>query len=139
MTYGRGGYGAAAASYKSSRVMSSTPVELVVMLHERLLADLRGAVIAIDADNLDAKASRIQSANDVIFELLSSLDRSAGGEVSDRLAALYGYMIQRIGDASRTLDVRPLKEVEGHVESLLEAWSTLAADPPETPHFVPGG
>lgn len=128
MSYASGAYGAAAAAYRTSRVMSSTPVELIVMLHEQLLADLRGAAIAIDAGNLEAKASRIQSANDVVFELLSSLDRTSGGEVSDRLAALYGYMISRIGDASRTLDTAPLKEVAEHVESLLSAWSTLAAE-----------
>lgn len=108
--------------------MSSTPVELIVMLHERLLADLKGAAIAIRAENVQAKAKRVQSATDVIFELMASLDRQRGGEVSDRLAALYSYMIARVGDASRTLDPKPLDEVATHVESLLSAWSEVARD-----------
>lgn len=97
------------------------------MLHERLLADLKGAAIAIRSENLQAKATRVQSATDVLFELMSSLDRQKGGEVSDRLAALYSYMISRIADASRALDPAPLDEVANHVDSLLSAWSEVAS------------
>lgn len=131
MTYGpggRSGNSAAASSYRQSRVLSSTPVELIVLLHERLLADLKGAAIAIRAENLEAKSTRVQSATDVIFELLSSLDRQKGGEVSDRLAALYSYMISRIGEGSHKLDPAPLEEVAAHVDSLLSAWSEVARD-----------
>ncbi len=139
MTYGSGGAGGAAASaYKASRVMSSTPVDLIVMLHERLLADLRGGALAIEAENIEAKAARLQSAYDVIYELMASLDREAGGEISHRLSALYSYMISRIGEGSRTLDPEPLNEVAKHVESLLSAWSTLAAESRESPPSFPG-
>lgn len=141
---GRAGGSGAASSYRQTRVMSSTPVELIVMLHERLLADLKGAAIAIRSDNIQAKATRAQSATDVIFELMSSLDRQRGGEVSDRLAALYNYMLSRISDASRTLDPAPLDEVAGHVESLLTAWAEIAtggveagAGPPTADELVP--
>ena len=128
MSYGYGSsVDTAASAYKASRVMSSTPVDLIVMLHERLLADLKGGALAIETQNINAKAVRVQSAYDVIYELMASLDREAGGEISNRLAALYAYMITRIGDASRTLDPEPLNEVAAHVESLLSAWSDLAA------------
>lgn len=134
MSYAYGGsLGGAASAYKSSRVMSSTPVDLIVMLHERLLADLKGGALAIEAENIEAKAVRLQSAYDVIYELMASLDREAGGEISQRLAALYSYMISRIREASRALDPEPLSEVAAHVESLLSAWSTLAAESRESP------
>lgn len=123
--YGRDGHGAASA-YRHSRVLSSSPVELVVMLYERLLADLRGAARAIRSGDIEAKAERVQRATDVLFELLTTLDREAGGEVVERLAALYGYMITRVGEASRRLDAEAFEEVAGHVEPLLTAWSTVA-------------
>jgi len=111
-------------------VLSSEPVELVVLLYERLLADLEGVAIAIRAQDIEAKAVRLQRANDVIFELLGALDRERGGEVSQRLAALYTYMITRLGEASRTLDVAILEELSGHVRSLLSAWRTVAEQAP---------
>lgn len=121
---------AVAAAYRRSRVLSSEPVELVVLLYERLLADLEGVAIAIRAQDIEAKAVRLQRANDVIFELLGALDRERGGEVSQRLAALYTYMITRLGEASRTLDVAILEELSGHVRSLLSAWRTVAEQAP---------
>jgi flagellar secretion chaperone FliS len=124
--------GAAASAYRQSRVMSSTPVQLVVMLYERLLADLKGAAIAIRAGDLEAKAEKVQQATDVIFELLGSLDQTRGGEVGQRLAALYSYMISRVGQASRALDAAGMDEVAGHVESLLTAWSAVANEPSTT-------
>jgi flagellar protein FliS len=111
-------------------VLSSDPAELVVLLYERLLADLEGGAIAIRAHDLEAKAVRLQRANDVIFELLAALDRERGGEVSQRLAALYTYMITRLGEASRTLDIAVLEELSGHVRSLLSAWRTVAEAAP---------
>mgnify|MGYP001389587438 CR=1 FL=1 len=122
----RGAGDAVAMAYRRSRVMSSSPAELVVLLYERLLADLEGAVIAIRAGDMAAKASRLQRASDVIYELLGALDRDRGGEVSHRLAALYTYMITRLGVASRTLDLSILDELAGHVEALLSAWRTVA-------------
>ncbi|MEQ1855317.1 MAG: flagellar export chaperone FliS [Longimicrobiales bacterium] len=117
---------AVAAAYRRSRVLTGSPAELVVLLYERLLADLEGSAIAIRAGDLEAKAVRLQRATDVIFELLGALDHEVGGEVSQRLAALYTYMITRLGEASRTLDVAILEELSGHVRSLLTAWRTVA-------------
>ena len=130
-------YGAMASAYRESRVLSATPTELIVMLYEKLLADLRGASIAIRENDIEVKAKRLQNATDVIFELLGSLDQDRGGEVSQRLAALYSYMISRVGEASRTLDADALDEVAGHVESLLQAWQTVAANPPTEPPVDP--
>lgn len=124
----RNGYGAASA-YRQSRVLSSTPVDLVVMLYERLLADLRGAANAVRSGDIEAKAERVQRANDVLFELLTTLDRDRGGEVAERLAALYGYMITRVGESSRKMDAAGFDEVAGHVEPLLAAWSAIAREP----------
>ena len=122
----RGAGDAVAMAYRRSRVMSSGPADLVVLLYERLLADLEGAAIAIRAGDLTTKASRLQRATDVIYELLGALDHERGGEVSHRLAALYTYMITRLGMVGRTLDLSILDELVGHVQALLSAWRTVA-------------
>jgi len=129
-SYGAGddGLRAAASSYHRSRVMSSSPAELIVLLYQQLLADLKGAAIAIRAHDLEAKSRRIARATDVIFELMGALDREAGGELGERLAALYAYMFSRVSEASRALDADALEEVAEHVEALLSAWRTIAED-----------
>ncbi len=126
--YDGGGRDPAAAAYRQSRVLSSPPTDLVMMLYERLLADLRGAAIAIRSNDIERKSRRIQRATDVLFELMASLDHAQGGEISQRLAALYSYMISRVGEASRNLDAAALDEVGGYVDSLLQAWTSVATD-----------
>lgn len=121
----------AASTYRRSSVMSGAPADLVVMLYERLLADLKGAAMAIRSNDIETKSRKVQHATDIIIELLASLDREAGGEVSHRLAALYSYMISRVGEASRKLDASGMDEVAGHVESLLSAWRSVAKETAE--------
>lgn len=128
---------AASSTYNRSRVLSSTPVDLVVLLYERLLADLKGGAIAIRAGDMEAKAERVSRATDVIFELMGALNREDGGEVGERLAALYSYMFSRVSEASRDLDADGLEEVANHVESLLSAWRTIAAQQKERASEAP--
>lgn len=118
----------ASSSYQRSRVMTSTPAELIVLLYERLLAHLRGGAKAIRANDVEAKSKKITGATDIIFELLGALDRERGGEVGERLAALYAYMFSRVTEGSRNMDAAALDEVSEHVESLLSAWRHIASE-----------
>lgn len=118
----------ASSSYQRSRVMTSSPAELIVLLYEKLLSNLRGGAIAIRANDVEAKAKKVASATDIIFELLGALDRERGGEVSERLAALYAYMFSRVTEGSRNMDADALDEVSEHVESLLSAWRHIASE-----------
>lgn len=118
----------ASSSYQRSRVMTSTPAELIVLLYERLLSNLRGGAMAIRANDVESKAKKVAGATDIIFELLGALDRERGGEVSERLAALYAYMFSRVTDGSRNMDADALDEVSEHVESLLSAWRHIASE-----------
>lgn len=116
------------AAYQRARVTSASPTDLVVLLYERLLADLKGAAAAMRAGDVPTKARRVQNATDILFELFGSLDEEQGGEVTQRLAALYNYMIGRIGEASRAMDPAVLDELAGHVESLTVAWREVAGE-----------
>lgn len=117
----------AGARYRAAQVLGSRPAELVVLLYERLLADLEGAARAMRSGDTKRKSVRIQRAIDIVFELLSGLDHERGGEVSRRLEALYGYMVRRLAEASRGRNPDILDELARHVDSLLSAWKDVAA------------
>jgi len=126
--YGGGQMDGPRAAYQRARVMSATPVGLVVLLYERLMADLKGAAIAIRVGDVETRANRLQNATDILFELLGALDEDAGGEVTQRLSALYHYMIVRIGEAGRTMEPQVLEELAGHVGSLASAWRAIGPE-----------
>ncbi len=124
-----------ASVYQNNRVVGARPENLVVMLYERLLADLRAAAVAIDDRNYERKAERLQHALDIIFELMATLDAEAGGDLAARLRSLYTFFISEINDVSRTLDTARLHRVIDLVDGLYDSWRQVGdlTDDPSSP------
>lgn len=121
MTYAR-----QTAAYKNSQVVGSSREQLVVLLYEHLLANLRRAALQIHRRDFEGKADSLQRASDIVFELLSSLDTRAGGELASRLAALYSWFISEISAIGRSLDSQRLDKLIAIVSDLHESWSDAA-------------
>jgi flagellar protein FliS len=122
-------YQRAAGRYAGDSVATASPTRLLVMLYDRLVLDLaRGEQAQRDGDR-GAAATNLGHAQEIVAELLSSLDQQAwdGGP---RLAALYAWLLKEIsgsvvtGDADRTATVRRC------VEPLRDAWTEAATQAP---------
>ena len=107
--------------------MSSSREQLVVLLYEHLLANLRRAAVQIERKDIEGRWKSLERASDIVFELLSSLDMDAGGELASRLAALYGYFISEISAVGRTLDRTRLERLTALVSTLHKSWSQAVA------------
>ena len=114
-------------AYQQVRVLSSSREELVPLLYERLLHHLRRASAQIEVRDLEGKAASLASASEIIFELMSSLDFEAGGEIASRLAALYSFFSREILIVGRDLDRARLDRTIEMVASLHDAWVHAAA------------
>jgi flagellar protein FliS len=123
---GAAGYGGGAAAYRETQVMSSSPEQLVPLLYERLLVHLRRAEAQITAKDIAGKSESLGKATEIVFELLSNLSFEAGGELASRLAALYAFFINELGEVGRTMDTARLKTVTEMVGSLHTAWASAA-------------
>lgn len=118
-----------AAMYQNSRVVGARRESLVVLLYERLLADLRGAVRAIDDQDYELKAQRMEHALEILFELLGTLDHEAGGDLAGRLASLYGFFISEINAVSRSLETARLERVISLIDGLYGSWRHVGTLP----------
>ena len=118
--YGRG------ATYKEAEVLGTSREQLVPLLYRHLLINLRRAGKQIDAGDIEGKAESLSRANDIVFELLTSLNREQGGELGQRLAALYAWFSDEIREAGRTLDRGRLDQLVELVGGLHEAWTEAA-------------
>jgi len=65
------------------------------------------------------------------MELTGSLDYERGGEISLKLAQLYGYMTRMLIEANCQQNDAPLSEVLGLLSTLSEAWDGLKGEQPE--------
>ncbi|MAG35880.1 MAG: flagellar export chaperone FliS [Dehalococcoidia bacterium] len=108
--------------YQRTAVETGSRGQLVVMLYQgaiRFLARARGH---FETGNIEQISNNIIRAQEIIAELLSSLDREVGGEVADNLAALYDYMYRRLIESNLEKKPEPIEEVTQLLRTLLPAW-----------------
>ena len=65
-------------------------------------------------------------AQDIVVELLSSLNREEGGQIASQLAGVYDYCFRRLVLANVKKDPEPAREVLGIVRDLGMAWQQIA-------------
>jgi flagellar protein FliS len=124
--------------YLEQRILSAEPLELVRVLYQAATAAVRKARSHLAAGEIAERARAINQAYRVLTELNSSLDHQRGGDLSRRLAQMYGYMMRRLIEANFQQRDEPLAEVLGLLATLAEAWDALKPAPePEMPPEMP--
>lgn len=110
-------------TYEENRILSASPVELVRILYAAALRSVREAREHLRTGNIAFRSSEITRAQMILLELASSVDRSKGPEIGDRLLALYDYMLTRLTEANAGQTDTPLAEVSELLSTLHEGWS----------------
>ena len=124
-------YGNRAAVYAristETSIESASPHKLILMLYDGALVSLRTASVAMQNKDIPTKGLSISKAIDIILNgLRVSLDLNAGGELAERLDALYEYMANRLLHANLHNNQAALDEVIGLLGTLREAWAAIA-------------
>jgi flagellar protein FliS len=109
--------------YQQNTVNTATPGELTLMLYNGGLKFLKQAKIAIADKNIEEANNKICRVQDIIAELMSSLNM--GVEISKSLYALYDFMSDRLIQANIKKDVKLLEEVEGLLEEMRDTWKEV--------------
>jgi len=107
-------------------VSTANPHKLILMLYDGALLQIRTAGIAMQAKDIPGKGTAISKAIEIIINGLKvSLDMEAGGELAERLSALYQYMSDRLLYANLHNNQPALDEVAGLLATLREAWAEI--------------
>ena len=111
-------------------VPSANPHQIILMLFEGALVCIAAASLRIQEGDTAKKGEAISLAMDIIVQgLKASLDMNAGGELAERLAALYDYMTSRLLFANINNDRAALDEVSSLLGIIKSAWEEIAQDP----------
>ena len=124
--------------YLERSVLTASPIELVRILYRFVIDNLRDASRCVVEGNIEGRGHAVSKATDGLLELLTSLDHQNGGEVSARLAELYGYATSRVLQGHVDQQAEPFEEVERIMTTLLESWEQIGqpeiADIPGMPY-----
>ncbi|TSI04297.1 flagellar export chaperone FliS [Lysinibacillus sp. BW-2-10] len=110
-------------SYQQNSVLQSTPGELTLMLYNGCLKFLNQAKKGIELKHIEMKNINIQKAQNVIRELMITLDMSI--PVSKSLSSLYEYMIHILVEANIKNDTTLIDEVVGYVTEFRDTWKQV--------------
>lgn len=109
-----------------ARVASADPHQLILMLFDGAMMSVSTASHQIDMGDTAGKGQSISRAIDIIGNGLKvSLDLEAGGELAQRLYALYDYMCVRLLHANSQNDRAALEEVGHLLGELKGAWEDI--------------
>ena len=107
-------------------VSDADPHRLILMLFEGALLSIATASAAIDGKDIPGKGQAISKAIEIINDGLKlSLDYEAGGDLAQKLAALYDYMTSRLLYANLHSSRPALEEVAGLLRDIKGAWESI--------------
>lgn len=96
------------------------------MLYEGAIRFLKIAVDNMEPRSYDVVNNNITKAQDIITELMLSLNMEQGGQISENLFNLYAYMKKRLLEGNMNKDAATLEEVAGLLEELRSTWDEAA-------------
>jgi flagellar protein FliS len=121
------------AAYRETRIKTASPGQLVVMLYDEAIkqSDTAIALLGPESKPRPEDIERINVAlgktQDVITELMASLDFDAGGELARDLFALYVWFGREMLEANIRKEVGRVSAVRTMLAELREAWADAAS------------
>lgn len=108
--------------YRQGVGQNANPLRLIVLLYEQLIEDLRRAVQAIEAGDIEGRTNHLSHAMEVLGELNASLNLEGGQQVAENLAHYYGLLRSGLFHVQVHPDRRILEKHIANLLSLREAW-----------------
>ena len=103
----------------------ASPHRLIQMLINGALDKISIAKGCMERGEIAKKGQNIGWAISIIDGLRVSLDKSAGGEISENLDALYDYMMRRLLLANTDNNIEILDEVSKLMNTVKSAWDEI--------------
>lgn len=118
-------HASAYAAYRSAEVVTLSQRELIIKLY---IGAERFLVLAQDCfanGQREAANTACMKARTIFVELLSTLNHEQGGEIAERLHALYAFFISRISQANLEMQPRLLGEILPIIADLRSGWEQI--------------
>jgi flagellar protein FliS len=114
--------------YLETAVETASPARLIVMLYDGAIRFIHEAAHAMRQRDYETQNNKLQRAQKILAELISSLDFDKGGEIAENLFRLYTYMYNQLVEANLQDAPERLEHVVNLLSDLREAWDTIASE-----------
>ncbi len=113
-------------------MQGTSPVELVIMLYDVLVRDMKRVIAAIQAGNIEDRVNHSNHAFEVLQELECLLDMENGGSTAKDLSRFYSHVRAKVMEVQFKLDPAILERQIEMVLELRQGWVQALALPSDT-------
>ncbi len=113
--------------YKQTQISTANQGKLIVMLYDGAIKFLNIAIENIEPMRYDVVNTNIIKAQDIITELLLSLNMNEGGEISQNLFSLYMYFKRQLLEANMRKDPEIIRQILKLMKEMRDAWDQISA------------
>ncbi|HNV73903.1 MAG TPA: flagellar export chaperone FliS [Gemmatimonadaceae bacterium] len=131
-----GAFAKQAARYREAEVLSASPAQLVVIVYEHLLTNLRRARLQLAPSEVGPRSDSLDRARAALTELLVTLDHQQGGDLAGRLSAIYTFMLGELSVMGVKPSAERLDAIIGLASELHEAFAHVARTTSDAPAAV---
>ncbi len=123
------------AAYKQTGIKTASKGKLIVMLYEGAVQNMNAALRLFDSDaklpvkSIEKFHNHIVKSQEIITELMVSLNMEEGGEIAQNLMSLYRFFNKELMDICLSHDYSKLSEIAKLVGELCESWRVVIASP----------
>ena len=106
-------------------MLTAPPEQLVLMLYDGIHRFLFQATVAMRGGDYGMTNTKLQRAEAIIDELIATLDHEQGGEIADRLNALYLYSRRTLSESRIEKSPEKIEHVQSLIRQLRDAWAEI--------------
>lgn len=107
-------------SYQNNAVNTASGPQLTLMLYNGCIKFINQAIKAIENNDYEEKNANLQKAQDIIRELMITLDPKI--DISNQLMPLYDYIHFRLQEGNIKNDLEKINEALGLVIEFRDTW-----------------
>ena len=130
-------------AYRENAVRSATPIELVVILFDTAIEDMRRAVSAVQASDVEERANAVRHALLILQQLQGTLDFERGGQVAKQFEQFYNLIRAKLLESqlrnSPELMAQQMQFMSEVRDCWVEAKRRIEPQPASLPIVSPGG
>ena len=126
-------YKNALSTYKETKIKTASQGQLVIMLYDEAVKKLNLALEMLELNNQKKEPGKIEQISkavmkteEIITELMVSLDFDQGGEIAKNLFSLYSWFNKELLEANIAQDLDRIRVVRDMISDLRSTWNEIA-------------
>jgi len=118
-------------AYRETHIKTASQGQIIIMLYDEAIRQLDKAIEMLKEGSrrFDEVNNAVIRSQDMITELMVSLDFEKGGDIAQGLFNLYMFFNQHLMEANLKKDSNMMTTVRGHLNELRGAWNQILQKP----------